>query len=272
MKSTHLDDLELQRHETTVRLSIRRIFILLLLRRRLGQPRLHDIEQEGIPLLQHFFRKALDSRLVILHDHLERIEATSEHAAGQCPQRRLYRLVNGHILHDLDQLFGHTKELFLVEAIFHQLAQHFERAMQLSLRGIRDEGEEVREQVGPVLGVVGGSNLAHDQSSGSFKLAIELVSGREFEEGLSELRFVLLCHQNAALELVGVQAFAPSGEHELLEIQQGGLPYVEGHALMAGDLDKGDGEVLVVVEALQLLLGLLAGAFLGGLRRGEQLH
>jgi hypothetical protein len=267
---THLDDLQLQRDEALEVPLTPNIRLVVLERRRVGQPRLEDVDEEGQPLLEDLVGEALDHALVVLHDHLEDVEAAAEHAARQRAQHRTPLLVDGHIEEHLDELRRDAEEGGLVEAVLDELAQHLERAVQLAVGRDGDELQQVVEQVGPLVGVVGVGNLAHDEARGGLELAVELVRGREGQQLLPYGGLVLLGDEQAALVLL--EALAPAGQHQLLEVQQRGLADVERHIVVAGDADEPEGQLLVAVVRQQLLLGVLARALLRRLGRGEQLH
>jgi len=58
---------------------------------------------------------------MILHDHLQNIEASPKHGNSQSSQRRLPRIIDGNIVNNLDQIPSDVEELLLVEAVIHQL-------------------------------------------------------------------------------------------------------------------------------------------------------
>lgn len=207
---------------------------------------------------------------MIFQHHLQDVKSIPEDAACQSAQCGFPRIVDGNIVHHLDELLRDAKKLRLVEAVLDQCVQHLQGAVQLAVRGGRYDGQQLVEQVGPLLGEVAAGDLADDEAGGGLELAVELVGGGQVEQQGAHLVLDGVGDDEGALELLEV--VAPAGEHDLLEVQQGGLSYVEGHAIMAGNVDEGDGEVLVGVETLQLLLGLFAGGILGSLCCRQQLH
>ena len=205
---------------------------------------------------------------MVLHDHLQNVEAATEDTASQCTVLWPPLLVCCHIVNDLYKLGRDTEEGGLVEAVVDQLAQHLQSAVQLPVGGMWDELKEVFEEVGPLVWVVGGSDLADDQTGGSLELAVEVVGRRQLKQLWANLGLGLVGDQYLALELIEVGT--PPRQHQLLQRQQRSLADVEGDAVMAGDADEAEGQLLVAVEALELLLGVFARCLLRRLGRGQQ--
>lgn len=140
--------------------------------------------------------------------------------------------------------------------------------MQLPVGGMWDQLEEVVEQVGPLVWVVSGGDLADDQTGGGLELAVEVVRGCQLEQLRAYLRLGLVGDQYLALELVEVGA--PPCQHQLLQRQQRSLADVERHTVVAGDAHEAERQLLVAVEGPELVLGVFARRLLGRLGRGEQ--
>jgi hypothetical protein len=110
---------------------------------------------------------------VLLLDHVHHVEAAAEDGNGEGPQHRLSVLVEGDFGQGLGNVAGHGEELVLAERLLDEIAENSKGTVELGIGASGDDGEDAREQVLPLLGVVMDRDLANNITSGRRDVSLE---------------------------------------------------------------------------------------------------